>query len=158
MKHSYTLLTLCSHTALLVLASTKLSVLSWIWGDHSWTWQYFRHTYKNGWGYQYKSDYSLFVVLAYIAAYLVGVVGYGMSRRHVHGGWNLLAGILSLFGLISFLIEGSHWFWNHHLSWIAICPAASLILAIVVIVQLGRKQIAPAEQTPADVLKAAPEE
>jgi hypothetical protein len=147
MKNNYALLTLCSHTALLVLASTKLSVLSWIWGDYSWTWHYFRYCFKNGWGYQYQSDYSLFVVLAYIAAYLAGVVGYGMSRRHVHSGWNLLAGILSILGLISFLIEGSHWLWDHHLSLIAICPVASLILAVVAIVLLGRKQTIPAEQS-----------
>ena len=46
--------------------------------------------------------------------------------------------ILCVLGLISFAIEGSHWFWEHHLSWIAICPAASLLLVVISIIQVGK--------------------
>ncbi len=144
MKRQYTLWILWFHAGLLVVASTRLSVVSWMWGNASWTWDYFQYWYKNGWGYQYQSDYSLSVVLTYIAAYLAGIAGCGMARRHVPIGANALAAILSILGLISFLIEGSHWLWAHHLSFIAICPAASLLL-VVVVVQLRRAGGKPAE-------------
>ncbi len=155
MKPKYTLWILWFHAGLLVVASTRLSVVSWMWGNASWTWDYFQYCYKNGWGYQYQSDYSLPVVLTYIAAYSVGIAGYGMARRHVPIAGNALAAILSILGLISFLIEGSHWLWAHHLSWIAISPAASLLLVGVVVVQLGSSGVKPAEDEAAQGGEAA---
>jgi hypothetical protein len=138
MRPQYALWTLCLHAGLLVVASTHLSVVSWLWGNSSWTWDYFRYAYQRGWGYPYQSDYSLAVVLIYLAAYLAGIAGYGMARKHVSTIWNPVALVLSLLGLISFLLEASHWLWNHHLSWIAICPAASLILVAAVLFPLGK--------------------
>jgi hypothetical protein len=130
--------TLCFHTVLLVGASTKFSALSWIWGSPHWTWDYFQYAYKDGWGYQFQSDYSLLIVLTYIAAYLAGVAGHALAWKRVAGVWTGLAAILSAVGLISFLIEGGHWLWDHHLSWIVSCPAISLLLVAVVLVQLCR--------------------
>lgn len=129
---------LCLHAGLLVAASTKFSVLSWMGGSPHWTWDYFQYAYKDGWGYRYESDYSLLIVLTYIAAYLAGVAGYALTWKRLAGAWTGLAAILSALGLISFLIEGSHWLWEHHLSWIFSCPAGSLLLMAVVLVQLCR--------------------
>jgi hypothetical protein len=147
MRPKLALCTLCFHAGLLVVASTRFSVLSWIGGNYDWTWNYFQYSHRNGWGYQYQSDYSLGVVLTYITAYLAGVAGYGLACKHLSLGWNVLGIILSVLGLISFLIEGSHWVWTHNLSWIISCPAASLLLAGVVIIQLCRVAGTPAEQT-----------
>jgi hypothetical protein len=134
--------TLCLHAGLLVVAATRFTVLSWIWGNYDWTWNYFQYTHRNGWGYQYQSEYPPLIVLTYIAAYLAGIAGYALTGKRVHYVWTGPAAILSALGLISFLIEGSHWRWSHHLSWIVSCPAASLVLAGVVMVALrigGRK-------------------
>jgi hypothetical protein len=137
--------TLCFHAALLLAASTRFSVVSWMWGKSAWTWDYLQYAYRNGWGYEYQSDYSLAVVLAYIAAYSLGLIGYGMASRFVAAGWSILGAILCVLGLISFLIEGSHWLWSHHLSWILSCPAAGLLLAVGVLVQLAKAASKPAE-------------
>lgn len=137
------------HAGLLVAASTRFSVLSWIWGDYAWKWDYFQYSYKNGWGYHYESDYSLVIVAMYIAAYLAGVAGHSLACKHLLNGWNITGIILSLLGLASFLIEGSHWVFPHHLSWIVSCPAASLFLAGVVMFQCVRVAGKLAEQTAA---------
>jgi hypothetical protein len=121
--------------------------VSWLWGGSSWTVNYFQLAYSTGWGYQYQSDYSLPVVLAYVAAHLSGIVAYAMARRCVVAPWALLPLILCLLGSLSFAIEASHWLWNHHLSLIASCPVASLLLAIVVGFQLGRGKRRPAQSS-----------
>jgi hypothetical protein len=156
MKPKLALWTLCFHAGFLVVASTRFSVLSWIWGNYAWTCDYFQYSYKNGWGYQYQSDYPFVVVMTYIAAYLAGVVGYGMACKRVPSGLSGLAAILSALGLISFLIEGSHWLFSHHLSWIASCPAASLLLAGVAIVQLSRARAKPAAAPNVGIAGAPP--
>lgn len=129
---------LCTHAALLLLASTRFSIVSWLWGKWSWTWDYFQYSCRNGWGCQFRSDYSLVIVLTYLAAFLLGLIAHGMASTRGASVWSTLAMILCGLGLISFAIEGSHWLWEHHLSWIAICPAASLLLAGVAIIQLGK--------------------
>jgi hypothetical protein len=109
-----------------------------MWGKRSWAFDYFQYSYSDGWGYPCHSDYDLAVVFAYIAAYLLGIAAYSMTREYLRTRWILPALILCILGLISFSIEASHWLWGHHLSWIASCPAASLFLAIVVAFQLRR--------------------
>jgi hypothetical protein len=138
MKSKHAIWTLCAYAGLLLLASTRFSVVSWIWGKWAWTWDYFQYSHRNGWGYHYQSDYSFTVVLTYLAAFWVGVIGYLMAGVRIAIAWSTLAMILCVLGLLSFLIEGSHWLWDHHLSWIAICPAASLLLAGVAVIQLGK--------------------
>src|ERR1051325_5637516 len=141
--------TLCLHAAWLIMASTRFSLVGWIWGGYAWTWEYFQYSYKNGWGYQYRSDYSPVVVLTYIAAFFAGLIGYGVAWKHLSNGWTRLAAILSALGLISFLVEGGHWLWSYHLSWIVICPAGSVLLVGVVIIQLRGGGGKPVELTTA---------
>jgi len=129
---------LCAYVVLLILASTRFSVVSWIWGERAWTWDYFQYSHRNGWGYPYRSDYSFVVVLTYLAAFLLGLIAHGMASRQVAGLWNTAAMIVCVLGLVSFSIEGSHWLWEHARSWIAICPAASLLLAAISVIQLGK--------------------
>ena len=138
MRPKHAIWMLCGQACLLLLASTKFSVVNWLWGNWAWSWEYFQYSYRDGWGYVYRSDYSVAVVLAYLAAFVTGIIGSLMALRWTVGAWSALAMILSGLGLVSFLIEGSHWLWDHHLCWIAICPAASLLLAGIVIYQLAR--------------------
>jgi len=137
MKLKYPIAALCLHAGLLLLASTRFTVVSWIVGPPAWSWDYLQYAYRSGWGYQYHSEYALAVVLTYLAAFLVGIIGYAMAGRRIAGACSAPAILLCVLGSISFLIEGSHWLWDHHLSWIAICPAASLLLAGIAIVQLA---------------------
>lgn len=139
MKPKHAIWMLCAYAGLLLLASTRFSIVSWIWGRRAWTWEYFQYAYRNGWGYQYRSDYPFVVVVTYLAAFLVGLIAHLMARRRIAGAWSALAVILCGLGLVSFGIEGSHWIWDHGLSWTAICPAASLLLAVIAIIQLGKK-------------------
>jgi hypothetical protein len=125
-----------------------LTAISWIWSTNAWTWDYFQYAYRNGWGYQYQSDYSLALVVAYILAYALGCVAYLVSWRWINP---LLAGVglvVCGFGVLSFCIEGSHWLWDHHLSWILSCPAAALIVGAVAVVQLVRERRNLARETP----------
>jgi len=138
MKTKHAIWALCAYAGLLILASTRFSVVSWLWGKPAWSWDYILYSYRNGWGYEYRSDYSLAIVLAYFAAFSLGLIAHGMASRRVAGPWSTIAMILCALGLISFSIEGSHWLWDHHLSWIAVCPAASLLLAAIAIVQFGK--------------------
>ncbi len=131
--------TLGAYAGLLLLASTRFSVVSWMFGRWAWTWEYFQYSCRNGWGYQYQSDYSFAVVLTYLVAFVVGIVGYVIAGKRIAGGWSFLALILCVLGSISFFIEGTHWLWEHHLSWIAICPAASIALAALAIIQLAKR-------------------
>ena len=147
---------LCAFAGALVLASTRFSVVSWLWGDWSWTWDYFQYSYRNGWGYQYRSNYSLVVVLTYLTAFALGLIAHSAARTRVASVWSNVAMILCVLGLVSFAIEGSHWLREHHLSWIAMCPAASLLLAIVAIVQLDRAKRTHAEQTDGAITQESP--
>ena len=137
MKSKCAIWTVCFHVGFLLLASTKFSVVSWIWGRWAWTWDYFKYSYQNGWGYQFESDYSFLVVLTYLAAFATGILGYIMAGKRIASALSVPSVILCVLGMISFLIESSHWLWAHHLSWIAICPIASLVLAGAAIIQPG---------------------
>lgn len=127
-----------SHAVLLVLASTNFSVLSWLWGDFSWSFSYFEYGYRNGWGYTYMSDYALKQVLCYVGAYSLGVAVFAIAWLR-YGLWlSVLAMIACLIGVASFCIELTHWLWSHHLSLIASFPAVMVVLWIVIGAQLGK--------------------
>ncbi len=140
------------YLGLLLLASTRFGVVSWIWGKWAWSWDYFECSFQNGWGYQFESDFSFLTVLAYLAAFAAGVAGCLIAGKRIATAVSVATMTLCVLGMISFLIEGSHWIWEHHLSWIAICPAANLLLAAIAIVQLNT---VPDEGAAANIRDAA---
>lgn len=131
---------LVCHSVLLMLASTRFSIISWLWGDVSWQWTYFQFSSRNGWGTEYVSDYSLLQVLCYILAYGLGLVIFGIMRFRTHPIVSVIGVVLCILGTCSFCIEVSHWLWNHHWSLIASCPAAMVVLWICLGVQLAKKE------------------
>jgi len=140
MKTRHLAFLLLVHAILLLAASTQWTAFSWSWGNRAWTWNYFMIHRASGWGYVYKSDYSLAVVWTYLLAYGAGLVAYSMASARTHVWWPFLGGALCVLGLVSFTIEISHWLFGHHLSLIVTCSAASLILAAIGGIQLLRAQ------------------
>lgn len=121
---------LAIHALLLVLASTEFTVATSFFRGDRFHWSYFQYAWKSGFGQPYVADYTLPVVLTYLAAFAFGVIGFrlALGERPIVG---LVGLVLSIVGLISFAIEGSHWIFDHHRSLIAIIPAAMMILAFV---------------------------
>lgn len=100
---------LALHAILLLLASTGFTIVTALFGKTSLQWCYFRFVSKSGWGFRYVSDYSAAEIVIYLLAFAVGAAGFFValnSRRPVVGGLGVL---LSLAGILSFGIEGSHW-------------------------------------------------
>jgi hypothetical protein len=117
------------HIALLLLASTNFTIVTFAGEGTSFTWNYYTYTSRSGFGYEYVSDYALPQVLTYIAAYATGLITFILIRLRFR--WiNLIGIVLSALGLVSFLIEGSHWVIDHHRSWIASFPIAFIVLWI----------------------------
>ena len=112
-------LLLLLHALLLLLASTDFTIVTAVLGQDSWRWSYFKYASQSGWGYEYVSDYTLLMVLTYIVAFAVGLVGFAVAC--LQGRWpiGMLGIVLSVLGLVSFGIEGSHWVWEHNRSWLA---------------------------------------
>ena len=132
------------HLLFLAVASTNFSIISWLWGDISWHWNYFQYSSMCGFGHAYLSDYNLPQVLCYLVAYGLGITGAVLLC--VRPG-SLLAGavaLLCVFGIFSFGLEMSHWFWPHHHSWILSAPGALLLLWIGIGIQLRRQERASA--------------
>ncbi len=71
-------LLLLLHALLVLLASTNFTIVTAALGQDSWRWSYFKYASQSGWGYEYVSDYALPVVLTYIAAFAVGIVGFAV--------------------------------------------------------------------------------
>lgn len=116
------------HFVALLLASTSFTLFTAFLGHTGLKCNFFGWAYSNGWGYQYRSDYSLAEVCAYLLAYGSGVILYPLVTRP-----RVLARIarfICLAGFISFTVELSHWFFDHHLSLIASFPV--LLFPIVV--------------------------
>ena len=128
-----------AHVLLLILAATRFSVISWLWGDASWNWSYFTYSSRSGFGYEYVSDYSLPRVFAYLAGYAIGlpVFIFAVRRRWMLLGWFGI--ILCGLGVASFGIESSHWLWRHHTSWIASFPAAMAVLWVIWVLRVGKQ-------------------
>ncbi len=127
------------HVVLLALASTCFTIVTGI-GDGHFQWEYFRYASQSGWGIPYQFPYSLPVVLAYLAAYGIGVAAYCVACRsgsQIIG----LAGILvCVIGFASFTFELSHWFAAHYRSWIASAPIVLLALAPAAAIQQYRRR------------------
>lgn len=139
MKRTYLITVLSVHLGLLVIAAMRLSPVSWLWGDPSLTFDFFELSCGDGAGSVYYGDYTLPVVLTYIAAHGAGLAAYREGCRYFRSRWFRFAAVLCGLGLLSFLLELSHWLTHHHLTAIASCPPANIVLAIVVIVILHRR-------------------
>jgi hypothetical protein len=97
---------------------------------------------QHGWGVPYQFPYKLTVVLTYLTAYALGIVGYGLTWRH--GSWLIgTAGtLLCAAGFVSFAYELTHWASDHYGSWIASAPVALLPLALIAVVAQFRSRAA----------------
>ena len=118
------------HLVLLALACTRFTLLTG-WASGAWTCDFYTYHYADGWGYVYKSDYTLPVIITYLAAYATGIAVFGIAWG---AGSRWVAGVglaLCIVGLLSFGIEGTHWIWSHNLSWIASFPVVVFPLAVV---------------------------
>ena len=132
MKKIYIILLL--HIILVLLASTNFTILALVRDVKSFSWNYYTYSYRNGFGYTFESDYSLQQVLTYIGAYATGLILFALVFVKGLRITDFLGfGVCSL-GLVSFIIEGSHWISEHHLSWIASFPIALIVLWLVVII------------------------
>jgi hypothetical protein len=125
------------HLVLLALACTDFTLVSG-WFNGVWKCDFYTYRYANGWGYVYRSDYTLPVVITYLIAYATGTAFYALTWR-AGSRWVAGAGLtLCIIGLLSFGIEGSHWLWTHNLSWIASFPMVLVPLAVVAACQAHR--------------------
>jgi len=118
------------HLVLLALACTSFTLVTG-WANGDWKYNFYTYCFADGWGHAYRSDYTLPLIITYLAAYAVGIGAYAMAWR---AGSRYVAGTglaLCIVGLVSFGIEGSHWIGSHDLSWIASFPVVMLPLAVV---------------------------
>ena len=128
------LILLLAHCGLLLLASTDYTVLTGWFNESTFRCEFFRYNFANGWGHEYKSDYSLLVVATYLLAYLAGAIGYLLVWLRGLPVLAFLGTALSLVGVASFAIEGSHWLIAHNLSWMVFSPTLMFVLAAVTLV------------------------
>ena len=124
-------LILALHALLMLLASTEFTIVTAIFGGDSLRWCCYRCASQSGFGRQFVSDYTLPVVLGYLATFAVGIAGFSLALRRGRHVVGLLGVVLSMIGVISFAIEGSHWIIEHHRSWIAFSPAVMFILVLL---------------------------
>ncbi|MEI8197520.1 MAG: hypothetical protein WCI73_16615 [Phycisphaerae bacterium] len=121
------------HLVPLLLASTAFTLVTAPLGLAPFNWNYFAYTHADGWGYVYRSDYTLAQVLTYLLAYGAGLVLYPLlTRPHFLG---VLAALICLAGSISFTIELSHWLFDHHLCLIGSFPILLLPIAMWTIIR-----------------------
>jgi hypothetical protein len=113
------------------------------WATGDWKCNFYTYSYTDGWGHVYRSDYTLPVIITYLAAYVSGLAVYLLAWA---SGSRYVAGIglaLCIVGLASFGIEVSHWLWPHNLSWIASFPAVMFPLAAVAGYRYCRRMAEP---------------
>jgi hypothetical protein len=132
----WTIVLFVTHALLLALAATRFTmVTAFISNDHAWTLNYYQYTSQNGWGYLYESPYTGAQVATYLAAYGLGLVVFINAFRR---GATIIGGVGALLcslGVVSFIIEGSHWFTTHNRSWVASFPGVVVVLWIFLVVQ-----------------------
>lgn len=121
------------HAILLLLASTSFTISSGF-DDGAFSWNYFQYASRNGWGHPYEFPYSLTVVLTYLAAYGVGILGYGLTWRSGFKVVGSAGTVLCAVGFVSFAYELTHWISDHYGSWIASAPIVLLPLALIAVV------------------------
>jgi len=119
------------HALLLLLASTGFTIVTCLFGGGSLHWCWLKYASQSGFGRAYHSEFSLPVVLTYIVAFSVGLVGFALGLKTGRKAICGLGAVLSAVGLVSFLIEGSHWVVEHHRSWLAFSPAVMFALVLI---------------------------
>lgn len=119
------------HAALTLLASTAFTVFTAPLGGDSLRWSFYSYSFRSGFGTPYISDYSTAVILTYLIAFAFGVVGFKMAYRSGRIRSGMLGVILSGIGFVSFAVELSHVFVDHHRSWIVVAPVVMLTLALI---------------------------
>lgn len=134
------------HVCLLVLAVTRFTIATSAFVGGFPRWSFVTFVSQNGFGYKYASPFSLPVVLTYIAAYTVGLVGFTLALKRGSSIVGTLGAAMSVLGLVSFLIEGSHWAIEHNRSWLAFSPAAMFVLSAIAL--RPRRIGAPAQTGP----------
>ena len=82
----------------------------------------------------------------YLAAFSVGVIGFTLALRQGRLVVGTLGVVLSLLGLISFGMEGSHWILEHNRSWLAFSPAAMFVLVAIAWLPRRTKANAPSDR------------
>jgi hypothetical protein len=138
--------TLLVHAVLLLLASTSFTIVTSVFGGAPFSWCYFQYSIRSGFGTPYVSDYSLATVIAYLLAFAAGLVGFSLAYYEGRRIIGLLGVVLSVVGLISFSVEGSHWLFDHHRSWLLFSPA--LMLVLVLVTRLTRRDGSGQESKP----------
>src|SRR5690242_11952952 len=119
------------HALLLLLASTDFTLVTAAIGGKPLHWCYFKYASQNGFGYSYVSQFTLSVVLTYVAAFAAGLAGFALALHKGRPVVGTLGAVLSVLGLVSFLIEGSHWAVEHNRAFLAFSPAAMFVLALI---------------------------
>jgi hypothetical protein len=120
------------HVIPLVLASTVLGVATVAPVQSPAHWNFGTYAHEDGFGYAYHSAYSLTQVLAYLLAYVSGLILYPrLTRPHFV---SVIATALCLAGAVSFGVELSHWFSDHHFSLVVSLPSLLLPIAIWTII------------------------
>ena len=128
------------HIVLIAFASTDFTIISFAREGTSFSWDYATYTHFNGFGRIFVSRYSFLQVLTYIAAYTTGFVLFATVYRKRLSTLGIIGFGLCGLGLLSFLIEGSHWLVYHNLSWIVSFPIALIILWILLVVSLVKRK------------------
>jgi hypothetical protein len=137
--------TLAVHSVLLLLAATNFTVVTFFFGDRPWEFCYYQFGFRNGFGFEYVSNYSLAEVLTYLAAFAVGTVGFYFARQEGRSGIGSTGFVLSVLGMVSFAIEGSHWLLDHHRSYVVFLPVVMFALSLLAC--LPRRNIVSIENT-----------
>lgn len=140
---------LALHAIVLLLASTDFTVATALLGKDALRWSYFKYASQSGFGYEYVSAYSGLTVSTYLLAFVLGIAGFCLAIRQDRRVVGALGLVLSIVGLVSFTIEGSHWIFEHNRSWLAFSPA--LAFALVALACLPKRLAARAASQPATV-------
>ena len=122
---------------LLLLACTNFTFVTF-WFEGIWSISFGEYTHKSGFGTPYRYDYSLSQVICYICAYALGLKFFRSVQVQFQSKVNVLCLFICLVGLASFLIELTHWGWNHNFSLIASVPSLLIVYCIYIAIKINK--------------------
>jgi hypothetical protein len=128
---------------LIIMAASDFTALPGADAERTFHFNYFTLSHTSGWGRTYVSEYSLSAVAAYLLGDGIGLLTFVSLFR---SGFRRVAAVgagLSLLGILSFGLEGSHWLLDHHHSAIVNLPDVYLLLCLVASVQVWRSEQQP---------------